>query len=250
MSDTASPLTQPCEPWKFWASAAWGLAALAGWVAAQFLSAFVVFAWYGSAAPSVVASQGEAGPIAVAISLISAPAPLLVLWLAVRLAHCNFAEYLALTRPRRQDILIGLACIVVLLPLGDVASHLSGRDVVPPFVVQAYKLARDNGMLILLASAFVIAAPVMEEFIFRGFLLRGFGASRIGMPGGIVLTSACWSAMHVQYEFFFIAQIFLLGLVFGWLRWRSGSTTLTLGLHALINLSALAETAFIVERMS
>ena len=37
--------TQPCEPWKFWASTAWAIAALLAWVAAQFLIAgiFVVY---------------------------------------------------------------------------------------------------------------------------------------------------------------------------------------------------------------
>jgi membrane protease YdiL (CAAX protease family) len=157
---------------------------------------------------------------------------------------------MALIRPSRRDIVIGLACIVVLLPLGDLASYLTGRDIVPPFVVNAYKLARDNGTLVPLAIAFTIAAPFMEEFIFRGFLFRGFSASRVGVAGGVVIASLCWAAMHVQYELFFLVQIFLLGLVFGWLRWRSGSLVLTLGLHALINFSALIQTAIIVERMS
>jgi membrane protease YdiL (CAAX protease family) len=54
--------------------------------------------------------------------------------------------------------------------------------------------------------------------------------------------------MHVQYETFYIAQIFILGLVFGWLRWSSGSTTLTIILHAIVNSAALLQVAFIVER--
>lgn len=249
MADNAA-FSRPCEPWKFWASAAWALAALAAWVAVQVICAFVLFAWFGAEAPAIVARQGEAGPIAIVISLLSAPAPILVLWFAIRTARCEFAEYMALVRPHRRDIFIGLACVVVLLPLGDLASHLTGRDVVPPFVVQAYKLARDNHTLVLLALAFSVAAPLMEEFVFRGFLFRGFSASRLGTAGGIVVASICWAAMHVQYELFFIVQIFLLGLVFGWLRWRSGSLTLTLGLHALINLSALIQTAIIVETMS
>lgn len=250
MSDAADAVPRSCEPWKFWATVAWGVASLAAWVAAQFLGAFVLFATYGAEAPTIVAQQGAAGPLAIVIALFAAPAPILVLWFAVRRAGCDFADYMAINRPSRSDIIVGIACVVVLLPLGDLASHLTGRDVVPPFVVQAYTLARDNGTLILLALAFSVAAPLMEEFIFRGFLFRGFSASRLGTAGGIVLASIMWAIMHVQYEFFFIAQIFLLGLVFGWLRWRSNSTALTLGLHSIINLSALLQTAFIVERMS
>jgi membrane protease YdiL (CAAX protease family) len=247
MSDAVVP---SCKPWKFWGSAAWGLAALLAWLAAQFVGAFALFAWYGAAAPAIVAQQGEAGPLAIVITLFAAPWPVAVLWFAIRRAGCDFADYMALNPVRRADVVIGLIVVAVLLPLGDLASWLTGRDVVPPFVVSAYTLARDNGTLILLMLAFSVAAPFMEEFIFRGFLYRGFSASRLGVAGGVVVASACWAAMHVQYELFFIVQIFLLGLVFGWLRWRSGSLVLTLGLHALINLSALIQTAFIVERMS
>jgi membrane protease YdiL (CAAX protease family) len=250
MSVAALPAARPCEPWKLWASAAWGIAALLAWIVAQFAGAFALFAWYGAEAPTIVAGQGEAGPLAMAVTLFAAPWPVLVLWFAIRRAGCGFAEYMALIRPSRRDIVVGVACIVVLLPLGDLASYLTGRDIVPPFVVNAYKLARDNGTLVPLAIAFTIAAPFMEEFIFRGFLFRGFSASRVGVAGGVVIASLCWAAMHVQYELFFLVQIFLLGLVFGWLRWRSGSLVLTLGLHALINFSALIQTAIIVERMS
>lgn len=249
MSQSTVPLVSPrgpCEPWGFWSSAAWGLAALAGWVGAQFAIAFLIFAWYGAAAPAMVRGQGLAGGLALFVSVASAPAPVLVLALAARLARCRFADYLALKWPSGRDLAIGLACVVILLPAGDLASHLSGRDVVPPFVIDAYKQARDSGALWLLVIAFVIAAPAMEEFIFRGFLLPGFAASRIGLAGALTLTSASWAAMHVQYELFFVVQIFLLGLVFGWLRWRSGSTMLTWLLHALINLSALVQTAIIV----
>jgi membrane protease YdiL (CAAX protease family) len=47
----------------------------------------------------------------------------------------------------------------------------------------------------------------------------------------------------VQYQWFFVGEIFVLGLVFGWLRWRSGSTILTFALHAAVNGMALVEVA-------
>ena len=68
------------------------------------------------------------------------------------------------------------------------------------------------------------------------------------MAGAILIPSAIWAAMHVQYEVFFIVQIFMLGLVFGVLRWKSGSTSLTILLHAIVNLSSLLQTAYFVEK--
>ena len=47
-----------------------------------------------------------------------------------------------------------------------------------------------------------------------------------------------------------IGQIFLLGLLFGWLRWASGSTLLTITLHVIANFTAFAQTVIKVEWLS
>ena len=72
--------------------------------------------------------------------------------------------------------------------------------------------------------------------------------SLLGVVGAILVTSAGWAVMHIQYEAFYIVQIFVLGCAFGWLRWRSGSTILTIILHAMVNATALAQVAFLAER--
>jgi membrane protease YdiL (CAAX protease family) len=51
--------------------------------------------------------------------------------------------------------------------------------------------------------------------------------------------------MHAQYQWFFVGEIFALGLALGWLRARSGSTILTFALHATVNGLALLEMAFL-----
>jgi len=47
-----------------------------------------------------------------------------------------------------------------------------------------------------------------------------------------------------------MAQIFVLGLLLGWFRWASGSTTLTILMHVLVNFEAMIETAIKVEYLS
>jgi membrane protease YdiL (CAAX protease family) len=93
----------------------------------------------------------------------------------------------------------------------------------------------------------VIVAPISEEVAFRGFLFRGLSASWLGVSGTLIATSAAWTAMHVQYDAFTLAQIFLIGLLLGWIRWASGSTLLTIGLHMLANLAATVQAALKVE---
>lgn len=248
-SDTARP--SPCEPWKFWASAAWGVAAAAVYIAVQSLFGAAILGWWGVDASSTDIGRFVLdGTFVALVTLAAAPAEIVLIALAVWWARCGFSDYLALVWPERRDLVIGLACLLVLLPLADLVSYLSGRDVVPLFVREAYRTARDANALPLLALAVVAAAPIAEEIVFRGFLLPGFAASRLGPAGAIVLTSAGWAAMHMQYELFFIGHIFALGLLFGWLRWRSGSTTLTILLHALVNLTSLVQTAIVIEWLS
>ena len=56
--------------------------------------------------------------------------------------------------------------------------------------------------------------------------------------GGVVVTSALWAAMHLQYDSFGIVAVFCIGLVFGTARVRTGSLIVPLILHALQNLMA------------
>ena len=241
----------PCQPWGFWSTTGFGLTAIVAWFALQLLTALVVLSFLGVGRDAtdfeVQTLASHAVTIAVA-TIVSMPAPIAVIAIAARFAGCPVVDYLALYWPKRADLIVGILFIVVLLPLGDLSSWLTGRDLVPPTVVDAYKTARSSGTLVLLVIALVVAAPLMEELPFRGFLFPGYAASRLRPWGAIVLTSAGWAVMHVQYEAFYIVQIFLLGCAFGWLRWRSGSTLLTVILHAIVNATALAQVAFLVER--
>jgi membrane protease YdiL (CAAX protease family) len=242
-----------CQPWGFWATTAFGVMAVVVWFAAQLSVAMMVLAWLGvgpnATAFEIETMSSHAVTIAMA-TILSMPAPIAVIAVAARLRGCAFAEYLALYRPTRADLIVGLVFIAILLPLGDLSSWLTGRELVPQVVVEAYRSARSSGTLVLLAVALVIAAPLMEELLFRGFLFAGYAASRLGPWGAIVLTSVGWAVMHVQYETFHIVQIFILGCAFGWLRWRSGSTLLTVILHAIVNALALIQVAVVVESAS
>jgi uncharacterized protein len=253
MLDPARTSAPPCVPWKFWGTVVWTAAALVIWLAVQYavlIGVLVYFDVGDEASVAEIAKLTSHGVVLSLVSILSAPAEIGIVVLAIRFVRCRVAEYLALVAPSRTHLLIGLACLVVLLPLADVATWLSGREIVPPFVVDAYKSSRDSGTLWLLVIALVVAAPLTEEVVFRGFMYRGLAASRLGEAGAILIPSAIWAALHIQYEVFFLFQIFLLGVVFGVLRWKSGSTWLTILLHAIVNLSSLLQTAYLVGKAS
>lgn len=238
----------PRRPWLFWGTALWAGAAAIVWLASQFA---IAFAWllYADVDPEVMDFEqftSHAGLIA-AVAIGSTPIVLGVIALAVRMARWRMMDYLALVLPARRDAVLGLIVLALLLPAMDVATYLSGRELIPGFMLRAYATALENGLLPLLVIALVVAAPVGEEIVFRGFIFRGWAASSLGPVITIVVTAALWASMHTQYEWFLVAQIFCAGLVLGWLRWRSGSTLLTIGLHAIINAVALAQTAATVH---
>ena len=76
----------------------------------------------------------------------------------------------------------------------------------------------------------------------NGSIERVSAAIRAAVIVAIALTALLWAVIHVQYDLYVIAQVFVCGLVFGWLRWATGSTILTMLLHGLVNCEGMFET--------
>jgi len=91
-----------------------------------------------------------------------------------------------------------------------------------------------------------VLAGVGEEMLFRGFLFRGFVHERRDALPGILAISLIWSLLHVQYDWFGAALVFAIGVFLGYMRFLSGSTTLVILLHMLLNLESVAETVFVL----
>ncbi len=95
--------------------------------------------------------------------------------------------------------------------------------------------------------AFAVAAPLSEELLVRGFLYRGWSETALRPGGAILLSSLVWTAMHLQYDldWFPFVEVFSIGLLLGYLRYRSNSIWLTVILHGLNNLAAVVQTIFL-----
>jgi membrane protease YdiL (CAAX protease family) len=124
----------------------------------------------------------------------------------------------------------------------DLLSRAVGREVEPGFMGDVLKSARADGALWLLVIAFCVAAPITEEFFARGFLYRGWSESALGPVGAILLSSLVWTVLHLQYDWYFLGEVFSIGLWLGYLRYRSHSTWLTIFVHGLNNLAAVVQT--------
>ena len=168
--------------------------------------------------------------------IVASPLTIAVLWIAIRMARRDFAEYLALNWPSSGELLRALAITAILLLAESLALSFVGAGEAPPDPYVSGEHA--DGFLILLIGG-CIAVPVMEEFVLRGFMFRGWSQSFLGPVGSIVLTSVLWGMIHTQYDWFGRFWIFVTGLALGYFRWRSNSTWLTVMVHSAINILPL-----------
>ena len=246
---TSAPALDPLAPeksapsrWGFWGTILWSAPIVAAMVLSQTLGAVGFLRLWHSAYPQASIPLDEIGSngAVLAFSLaVSAPIVLAVVALVIRLSRVPLSEYLALRWPRWRELGVGMGVLAVTLFCSGVAAQLTGQET-PDFIADTFNSARAAGLLPLLVFSFVFLAPLQEEVLFRGFLYRGF-APALGVWPAIILISALWAVTHLQYQWFFIAEIFVLGLVFGWLRAKSGSLMLTFILHATVNGMAILE---------
>ena len=99
----------------------------------------------------------------------------------------------------------------------------------------------DSGIdMLILFTAVVIIAPLIEEVFFRGYLFKLF-QDKLGDNPAIFLTAILFAAAH--FNIYTFLPILIMGGVMGWSRRRSGSIVPSLMMHSLNNLAAIAVVA-------
>jgi uncharacterized protein len=232
--------------WKFLGTALWGLLIFVAMFVGQIGAIVLLVVQRGL--PMDLASLQLVGrePQALALSVtMGLPATLAAVWLAIRIKKAAFADYLALHWPSWKQLLFGAVGLVLIVVAWETMSRSLGREATPGFMNDLLKSGRDKGAAFFLLFAFSVAAPMSEEVLARGFLYRGWSASFLRVPGAIILSSLLWTVVHLQYDLYFLAEVFSIGLWFGYMRYRSSSLWLTIVLHALNNLTAVVLTMWL-----
>jgi len=233
-------------PWGYWATFGWAILAFV----LSLMVAVIAVLWWRPDILSQLADLENDGQLLSVTLIVSDAVQIGTLVLVARLAHWLAGEYLGLIRPSGREAAIALVSLALFLPGFDALTYLLGRDIVTPFQLTSYLSARASSALPLLWFTIVVVAPAGEEIMFRGFLHRGWVRSQRGVVPGVMVISAVWAIIHTQYDWFGLLQVFLMGLLFGWVRWRSGSAALTMLMHGIANLWATLETAVKVQWLS
>jgi membrane protease YdiL (CAAX protease family) len=228
----------------------WGPWATLGWtvllIGMTLLGQIIGLIGYAIVQPKAVlgadaaAIQNNGNLVAVSATIGMIPAVALIVIL-VLVRGCSLRDYLALTWPSLGRVALSIVGLLVLIATGDTISYVLGRPIVPEVMVQVFK----TGWMPLLLFAVVVAAPIGEELMFRGFIYKGIAASRWGPIAAIVFTSIVWASIHVQYDLHGIIVIAACGIYLGWVRHASASVPLTILLHAINNLVSSIETYYL-----
>lgn len=130
---------------------------------------------------------------------------------------------------------LGMAgSLLLLIPLvilfNLVAEPLSSWMGVPEFLKQLFEQITDNKIAGFITV--VIFAPLFEEFLCRGIILRGL--LRYKSPiSAIVLSALMFGIMHLNPWQAIPAT--LVGILMGWIYWKTGSLWLTIFIHFVNN---------------
>lgn len=247
----AAPVTPPRRaPWGIWLSLAWIV--LGEEILRKAEGALV------RATPLGALTKSD--PFWRALEIIAAwSVPFITIIVAVRLTRWPLAEYLAWIRPRAKHVAFGIAVVLGWsLAQHGLAYLLTGSA---QFSVEEYRAALAAGTTswnyVMHWWPAIILAPIVEETMDRGFLWRGVASSRLGTVGALLVTSFVFAAGHYNY-YFADGQIYLgtlgfyviAGLIFGWIRWFSGSTIVTMIAHSFDNAWTLGLAAIVASALT
>ena len=128
--------------------------------------------------------------------------------------------------------ILGLLTLLSILHYA-VFSLLDIERVVDPadFLLLADVGLLELGFIFLSGS---VAAPVFEEFVYRGVLFLGL-RGRIGNVGALVFSSVVFAVAHSQYDWEGMLSVGVFGVCCGVLAWRTGSILPGIILHAIYN---------------
>ena len=121
----------------------------------------------------------------------------------------------------------------------DTMDRIIHKFIPPPdYIIDLGEIMRPDSTLgyIFLFLAVVIVAPIGEEIVFRGFLQRFLEKYWKDITRAVLVTSLFFAMIH--FNPFWTIQIYLLGVILGFLAWKTKSVLPSILLHIVNNGSA------------
>ena len=168
----------------------------------------------------------------------------LVLFLVYRHEPAPWA-FLGLRPVRAADLAIVCGVMIAFIVASDAINvWLLHRPLVPPFLRDSYISATTP---LFLLAALVLAAPLVEELLVRGFLFGTLRAKGIRVGWVVAVTTLVFAVVHTQYDLHDVVVVGLIGLLLGLARARYESIVPSMAMHALSNAIAFVETMYVMH---
>ena len=140
---------------------------------------------------------------------------------------------------QRKPLFLSIFLLAAFLLLEEFYFYVLGIEMPESFI--EFMLAEP---ILLGFISVVVVAPIIEEFLFRGFLYSQLRRSFLKDWGAVAVSSLVWTAIHFQYEVGILFFLFLFGLFLGYFRIKYNSLLIPVALHALNNLIAFILTIY------
>jgi len=114
----------------------------------------------------------------------------------------------------------------------------------PDYIIDLSGIMQPDSLLgyVFLFLAVVIVAPIGEEVVFRGFLQKFLEEHWKDITRAVLVTSLFFAMIH--FNPFWTIQIYILGVLLGFLSWKTKSVIPSIMLHSINNGSAYILSVF------
>jgi len=144
-----------------------------------------------------------------------------------------FKDYFVLNRVPLKTLLLWVIGLIVFTL---VISYIRYGTKLPLLVWWETELYQATHSKFLLIASMVIAAPLLEELFFRGFVFTAMLNSGLGRATTVLLTTYLWAIPLNQYGVYHTITIFFFGLLLALARLRTNSIVTPLIMHFIYNL--------------
>jgi len=96
-----------------------------------------------------------------------------------------------------------------------------------------YETVRNMTLFWILVA---VLAPMYEEMLYRGFLITELSKTDLRQFWVVLIPATVWTIGHGEFELIRFFFIFGIGFLLGYARLRTGSLSLSIGLHSFVNI--------------
>jgi len=230
----------------------WGIAATFGLSAVIWYSMELLQAAMGLSMDSVLSRWGwvsaSENTQALNFAIITCIAAIMCSALVIAAAglrdNLEPRAYLALQPVPGKQLLHWLVVTAIIVAQTDLVIYLVKGELLPEQWIEIYRSVQSP---LLFWVALVVATPIFEELLFRGFIFQGIRASPLGSFGAVTITAIAWTLIHHEQDPLEFSMIFILGIMLGIARLRTGSVLLTIMMHMVNNLISAGEIAWLAR---